>query len=67
MLIHAVLPMESITPYIVYLAHTALTLTLFFIGCSLSRKTLTDMGWQPLVQGVVVWIVVAGITLWMIL
>jgi len=67
MVIHTVVPMESITPYIVYVAQTALTLTLFFIGCSLSRKALTDMGWQSLAQGVIVWIVVAPITLWMIL
>jgi uncharacterized integral membrane protein (TIGR00698 family) len=66
MAIHTVLPMETITPYIVYLAHTALTLTLFFIGAGLSRKTLAGMGWRPLAQGIIVWIVVAGITLWMI-
>jgi len=66
-LLHTVLPMHNITPYIVYLANTALTLSLFFIGAGLSRAALTGMGWRPLVQGIIVWVVVAVITLWMIL
>lgn len=40
-----------------------LTATLFLIGASLSRQTLRQVGPRPLVQGVVLWAVVAVATL----
>jgi uncharacterized integral membrane protein (TIGR00698 family) len=36
-----------------------LTVTLFLIGTGLSKKTLTEVGVRPLLQGVLLWIVVA--------
>jgi uncharacterized integral membrane protein (TIGR00698 family) len=36
-----------------------LTVTLFLIGCSVSRNTLHEVGPRPLLQGVLLWIVVA--------
>jgi uncharacterized membrane protein YadS len=40
-----------------------LTVTLFLIGASLSGKMLRSVGWRPLVQGVVLWIFVSGVSL----
>ena len=41
-----------------HLGKLGLTATLFLIGTSLSRKTLKQVGFRPLLQGVVLWIVV---------
>ena len=40
-----------------------LTLTLYLIGSSLSRATLKELGVGPLLQGTVLWMVVAGLSL----
>lgn len=36
-----------------------LTATLFLIGCGVSRSTLREVGPRPLLQGVVLWIIIA--------
>lgn len=36
-----------------------LTATLFLIGCGVSRRTLKEVGPRPLLQGVLLWIIVA--------
>jgi uncharacterized integral membrane protein (TIGR00698 family) len=41
-----------------HLGKLGLTATLFLIGTSLSRKTLKQVGFRPLLQGVVLWIIV---------
>jgi uncharacterized integral membrane protein (TIGR00698 family) len=41
-----------------HLGKLGLTATLFLIGTSLSRKTLKQVGYRPLLQGVVLWIIV---------
>ena len=46
-----------------HLGKVGLTATLFLIGTSLSKKTLKQVGVRPLVQGVVLWVVVAGASL----
>ncbi|QHN02278.1 putative sulfate exporter family transporter [Granulicella sp. WH15] len=46
-----------------HLGRTGLTATLFLIGTGLSKKTLQQVGVRPLVQGVVLWIVVATASL----
>jgi uncharacterized membrane protein YadS len=43
------------------LGRLGLTVTLFLIGTGISRATLKEVGWRPLVQGVLLWILV-GIT-----
>jgi uncharacterized integral membrane protein (TIGR00698 family) len=43
-----------------------LTVTLFLIGCSVSRGTLREVGPRPLLQGIVLWIVVAVTSLLLI-
>lgn len=41
------------------LARKMLTVTLFFIGASLSRDVLRAVGLRPLVQGVLLWVVIS--------
>lgn len=43
-----------------------LTVTLFLIGTGLTRKTLKQVGFRPMVQGVMLWGVMAIGTLWAI-
>ncbi|MDB4948295.1 MAG: hypothetical protein JWM27_944 [Gemmatimonadetes bacterium] len=64
-LARTLLPVAA-TPALDGLAHaarTGLVLTLFLIGAGLTRSTLRSVGARPLVQGLVLWIAVAGITL----
>ena len=44
-------------------ARKMLTVTLFFIGASLSRDVLKSVGIKPLVQGVLLWVVISVATL----
>jgi len=48
------------------LGHLGLTATLFLIGSGISRSTLRQVGWRPLVQGVLLWIVVGVTSLYFI-
>lgn len=57
----------SIYESIVLLAKKGLTVTLFLIGLSLSRKTLRNVGFKPLIQGVLLWIVISVLSLWAVL
>ncbi|MFT3823848.1 MAG: putative sulfate exporter family transporter [Chitinophagaceae bacterium] len=60
MLMNTYVPgIEKISSYIVAVAHAGLTLTLFLIGCGLSRVALLAVGWRPLLQGIVLWIVIS--------
>jgi uncharacterized integral membrane protein (TIGR00698 family) len=45
------------------LGKAGLTATLFLIGTSLSKRTLQQVGVRPFVQGVSLWIIVAGASL----
>jgi uncharacterized integral membrane protein (TIGR00698 family) len=45
------------------LSHHAMAATLFLIGASLTRPALRAVGARPLVQGVVLWVTVAGLSL----
>jgi uncharacterized membrane protein YadS len=46
-----------------HLGRTGLTATLFLIGTSLSKRTLQQVGVRPLLQGIVLWVVVASLSL----
>jgi uncharacterized membrane protein YadS len=48
------------------LGRAALTVVLFLIGTGVTRNTLKEVGARPLVQGVMLWIVVASLSLWAI-
>ena len=54
----------SIFDSLVNLAKAGLIVTLFLIGASLSRETLRKVGFKPLVQGVLLWIVISIVSLW---
>ena len=46
-----------------HLGKLGLTATLFLIGTSLSRKTLRQVGFKPLLQGIVLWMIVGSLSL----
>jgi uncharacterized integral membrane protein (TIGR00698 family) len=46
-----------------HLGKIGLTVTLFLIGTGLSRETFRQVGVRPMVQGVVLWVVVATLSL----
>jgi uncharacterized integral membrane protein (TIGR00698 family) len=48
------------------LGQLGLTATLFLIGTGLSRETLAKVGWRPLVQGVLLWMLVGLTSLYFI-
>ena len=48
------------------LGRLGLTVTLFLIGTGISRATLKEVGWRPLVQGVLLWILVGLTSLYFI-
>ena len=56
----------SIFDALVNLAKAGMTITLFLIGASLSRKTLKAVGVRPLLQGVVLWIVITLVSLFVV-
>lgn len=48
---------------IVHIAKIGLTLTLFLIGAGLSKKVLKNVGFKPLFQGVILWIIISVVSL----
>lgn len=56
----------EVYPWIVKLARIGLTVTLFLIGCGISKATLKKVGARPLVQGVVLWLIVGVLSLLLI-
>ena len=53
--------------YLTTIAKSGLTLTLFLIGCGLSRKVLVSVGYKPLLQGMVLWIFISVTALWVVI
>jgi uncharacterized membrane protein YadS len=66
-LLNTWLPIRGLSKMIVGASHAGLTLTLFLIGSGLSRQVLRQTGVRPLMQGVLVWALIASGTLWAIL
>ena len=50
---------QKVSPFIVDVSKIGLTLTLFLIGTSLSRKIIQSVGVKPLIQGVILWIIIS--------
>jgi len=50
---------EPLYPELKHLGIIGLTVTLFLIGTGLSKETIREVGVRPLLQGVLLWIVVA--------
>ena len=53
--------------YLTTIAKSGLTLTLFLIGCGLSRKVLISVGYKPLLQGIVLWVFISVTALWAVI
>jgi uncharacterized integral membrane protein (TIGR00698 family) len=66
-LLNTWVPMRALSHVFVGAAHAGLTLTLFLIGSGLSQQVLKNTGVRPLLQGVIVWVLIAGGTLWAVL
>lgn len=65
MIVNTYVPfVEQYSHYLTGFAKAGLTLTLFLIGCGLSRKVLQSVGFKPLIQGVVLWILISAAALW---
>ena len=68
MIVNTYVPQVSIvTPYIVSIAKIGLTVTLFFIGSGLSSSVLLAVGIKPLIQGILLWVFIASLSLMAIL
>ena len=64
MLINTYLPQTAVIgPTIVNIAKIGLTITLFLIGATLNINTLKSVGVKPLLQGIILWIFIAGLSL----
>jgi uncharacterized integral membrane protein (TIGR00698 family) len=64
MLFNSYVPATNvIAPYIVNIAKIGLTITLFLIGATLNVNTLKSVGVKPLLQGIFLWIFIAGLGL----
>ena len=53
-------------PWISHVARIGMTVTLFLIGSGISIATLKQVGPRPLLQGVLLWMLVSVISLWLI-
>ncbi|MBK0382521.1 putative sulfate exporter family transporter [Pedobacter sp. SD-b] len=58
---------QGFSPFIVQIAKIGLTVTLFLIGAGLSRAVLKSVGIKPLIQGVILWAVIASVALFAII
>lgn len=68
MLLNSYVPNVSVfAPQIVDIAKIGFTITLFLIGTTLNIKTLKSVGVKPLLQGILLWIFIAGLSLTAIL
>ncbi|CAD0007928.1 MULTISPECIES: YeiH family protein [Flavobacterium] len=68
MLLNSYVPQIAIfTPNVVGIAKIGLTITLFLIGATLNSNALKSVGVKPLLQGVFLWIFIAGLGLMSIL
>ncbi len=65
MIVNTYVPfVQQYSHYLTGFAKAGLTLTLFLIGCGLSRKVLQSVGFKPLIQGVVLWVIISVAALW---
>lgn len=59
-------PVRLIAPFIVTISKVALTLTLFLIGTGLSKTVLKEVGFKPFLQGLILWVLVSAVALYVI-
>ena len=58
---------QEISSYLTSIAKSGLTLTLFLIGCGLSKEVLSAVGYKPLAQGIALWILISSMALWAVI
>lgn len=63
-LIHTWLPLPILSHIVVRASHAGLTFTLFLIGAGLSRQILKSTGVRPLLQGIILWMLISGVSCW---
>ncbi|WP_268846650.1 YeiH family protein [Flavobacterium aestivum] len=56
-------PVAKVAPYLVSISKIGLTVTLFLIGAGLNSSVLKSVGLKPLLQGILLWIGIAGLAL----
>ncbi len=65
--LRALLPSQAaLWDGLAFLARRSLVLTLFLIGAGLTRATLSELGLRPLLQGVLLWALIGGGTLYVV-
>lgn len=68
MILNSYVPfVQNYSHYLTAIARAGLTVTLFLIGCGLSRKVLRAVGFRPLIQGVILWILISSAALWAVI
>ncbi|RSK51268.1 YeiH family protein [Hymenobacter rigui] len=68
MLLNTYLPATHyVGPWLVKSAHIGLTITLFFIGAGLSVRAIKSVGPKPFALGVLLWLVISSVSLYVIL
>ncbi|MEO6870355.1 MAG: putative sulfate exporter family transporter [Ginsengibacter sp.] len=68
MILNTYIPfVQEYNHYVVNLAKSGLTLTLFLIGCGLSAKVLKSVGYKPLMQGIILWALISVAALWAVI
>lgn len=68
MLANTFLPfVKLMAPYLVMIAKSGLTLTLFLIGSGLSFKVIRVVGVKPFLQGLILWTAISCASLWAIM
>lgn len=68
MIANTYIPQTAIVaPYLVSIAKTGLTVTLFLIGTGLSGKILKSVGVKPFLHGVILWVFISTVALYAIM
>jgi uncharacterized integral membrane protein (TIGR00698 family) len=58
--------LSPVTSVLFHAGKLGLTVTLFLIGTGISRTTIREVGWRPMLQGVALWVIVAAASLYFI-
>lgn len=58
---------SAVAPALQDTAEKGLTVALFLIGSGLSVAALRSVGWRPLAQGLILWVAISSVSLWVVL
>ncbi len=68
MLLNTYIPhIAALSTFITFLAKKGIVVTLFLIGSGLSKEALKSVGIKPFIQGAVLWVIVATVSLFAIM